>query len=177
MNIDKSTTPALTVSELNRKARQLLEMHLNPIWVEGELTNLATPSSGHWYFTLKDAQAQVRCAMFKPLNNRVGFKPKEGSLIRVRAKVSIYEGRGDYQLIVEALEDAGIGILQRAFEALKKKLSEEGLFSEEFKQALPTYPAHIGVITSPTGAAIHDIVTVLKRRYPIATVTVIPVAV
>ncbi len=173
----KTQATALTVTELNRKARQLLEMHLNPVWVEGELTNFATPSSGHWYFSLKDANAQVRCAMFKPLNNRVGFKPKEGSLVRVRAKVSIYEGRGDYQLIVESLEDAGIGALQRAFEVLKKKLADEGLFDETFKQALPTYPQHIGVVTSPTGAAIHDIVTVLKRRYPIALVTIIPVAV
>jgi exodeoxyribonuclease VII large subunit len=178
MYSDKPTTPAaLSVSELNRKARQLLEMHLNPVWVEGELTNFASPSSGHWYFSLKDAQAQVRCAMFKPLNTKVGFKPKEGTLVRVRAKVSIYEGRGDYQLIVDALEDAGIGALQRAFEILKKKLADEGLFSEEFKQPLPAYPSHIGVITSPTGAAIHDIITVLKRRYPIARVTIIPVAV
>jgi len=174
---NKTQTPALTVTELNRKARQLLEMHLNPVWVEGELTNLATPSSGHWYFSLKDQNAQVRCAMFKPINKRVGFKPKEGTLVRVRAKVSIYEGRGDYQLIVEALEDAGIGALQRAFEALKNKLADEGLFDAAFKQPLPTYPKHIVVITSPTGAAIHDIVTVLKRRYPIATVTIIPVSV
>jgi len=173
-----TTTPTvLTVSQLNRKARQLLEMHLNPVWVEGELTNLAMPSSGHWYFSLKDATAQVRCAMFKPLNQRVGFKPKEGTLVRVRAKVSLYEGRGDYQLIVESLEDAGIGALQKAFEALKKKLAEEGLFSPEFKQPLPAYPTHIGVITSATGAAIHDILNVLKRRYPMATVIVLPVAV
>lgn len=177
MTTTNPVTPALSVSELNRKARQLLEMHLNPVWVEGELTNLATPSSGHWYFTLKDENAQVRCAMFKPLNQRLGFKPKEGTLIRVRAKVSLYEGRGDYQLIVDMLEDAGIGALQRAFELLKKKLADEGLFSQEFKQALPAYPLHIGVVTSPTGAALHDILTVLKRRYPIATVTVLPVAV
>src|SRR6478609_4021406 len=137
--IEQKNTPALTVTELNRKARQLLEMHLNPVWVEGELSNLATPSSGHWYFTLKDQNAQVRCAMFKPLNSRVGFKPKDGSLIRVRAKVSIYEGRGDYQLIVETLEDAGVGALQRAFEILKKKLADEGLFNAEFKQPLPAY--------------------------------------
>jgi len=177
MSLAKPATPALTVSELNRKARQLLEMHLNPVWVEGELTNFATPASGHWYFSLKDVNAQVRCAMFKPLNKRVGFKPKEGTLVRLRAKVSLYEGRGDYQLIVETLEDAGIGALQRAFEALKKKLADEGLFDEAFKQPLPAYPKHIVVITSPTGAAIHDIATVLKRRYPIATVTIIPVSV
>jgi exodeoxyribonuclease VII large subunit len=177
MNTDPQNPTALTVSELNRKARQLLEMHLNPVWVEGELTNLATPSSGHWYFTLKDQNAQVRCAMFKPSNMRVGFRPKEGTLVRVRAKVSLYEGRGDYQLIVETLEDAGIGALQRAFEALKKKLSGEGLFNPEFKQALPAFPKQVGVVTSATGAAIHDILTVLKRRYPIATVTIFPVAV
>jgi len=175
--MNSPTPTALTVSQLNRKARQLLEMHLNPVWVEGELTNLAAPSSGHWYFTLKDATAQVRCAMFKPLNQRVGFKPREGALIRVRAKVSLYEGRGDYQLIVESLEDAGIGALQKAFEALKKKLAEEGLFNPEFKQPLPPYPSHIGVITSATGAAIHDILNVLQRRYPVASVTLLPVAV
>lgn len=175
MNSTPPTT--FTVSQLNRKARQLLEMHLNPVWVEGELTNLATPSSGHWYFSLKDANAQIRCAMFRPLNQKVGFRPKEGSLIRVRAKVSLYEGRGDYQLIVESLEDAGIGALQKAFEALKKKLVEEGLFNPEFKQALPAYPTRIGVITSATGAAIHDILNVLKRRYPVASVTLLPVSV
>jgi len=175
--MNTSSTAALTVSQLNRKARQLLEMHLNPVWVEGELTNLAMPSSGHWYFSLKDATAQVRCAMFKPLNQRVGFKPKEGTLIRVRAKVSLYEGRGEYQLIVESLEDAGLGALQKAFDALKKKLADEGLFNPEFKQALPAYPANIGVITSATGAAVHDILNVLQRRYPVATVTVLPVAV
>ena len=174
---DTKQQTALSVSELNRKARQLLEMHLSPVWVEGELTNLATPSSGHWYFTLKDQQAQVRCAMFRQHNLRVGFRPKEGTLVRVRAKVSLYEGRGDYQLIVETLEDAGLGALQRAFELLKKKLADEGLFNPEFKQPLPTLPQHIGVVTSATGAAIHDILTVLKRRYPIATVTVFPVAV
>ncbi len=171
------TPTALTVSQLNRKARQLLEIHLNQVWVEGELTNLATPSSGHWYFSLKDANAQVRCAMFKPFNSRVGYKPKEGTLVRVRAKVSLYEGRGDYQLIVESLEDAGIGALQKAFEALKKKLAEEGLFNQEFKQPLPAYPQQIGIVTSPSGAAIHDILTVLKRRYPIAKVVLLPVAV
>lgn len=171
------TPPALTVSQLNRKARQLLEMNLNQVWVEGELTNLATPSSGHWYFSLKDAQAQVRCAFFKPFNSRVTFKPKEGMQVRVRAKVSLYEGRGDYQLLVESLEDAGLGALQKAFEALKQKLAAEGLFNPEFKQPLPRYPQQIGIITSPTGAAIHDILTVLKRRYPVATVTLLPVAV
>lgn len=172
-----TTTPAiLSVSQLNRRARQLLEMHLNQVWVEGELTNLATPSSGHWYFSLKDANAQIRCAMFKPFNQRI-TRPKEGALVRVRAKVSLYEGRGDYQLIVESLEDAGIGALQKAFEVLKKKLTDEGLFNPEFKQALPLYPLHIGVVTSASGAAIHDILNILKRRYPIATVIVLPVAV
>lgn len=175
--MNSPTPTALTVSQLNRKARQLLEMHLNPVWVEGELTNLATPSSGHWYFSLKDATAQVRCAMFKPLNQRAGFKPKEGALVRVRAKVSLYEGRGDYQLIVESLEEAGIGALQKAFEALKKRLAEEGLFNPEFKQALPAYPTNIGVITSATGAAVHDILNVLQRRYPVARVILLPVAV
>lgn len=167
----------LSVSQLNRRARQLLELHLNQVWVEGELSNLSIPSSGHWYFTLKDAQAQVRCAMFKPLNGRVGFRPKEGALLRVRARVSLYEGRGDFQLIVEHMEDSGLGALQKAFELLKKKLADEGLFDPVFKQALPACPSQIGVVTSASGAALHDILTVLKRRYPLATVTLFPVAV
>ncbi len=166
-----------SVSDLNRQARQLLEMHLNNVLVEGEISNMATPSSGHWYFTLKDDDAQVRCAMFRNRNSRVGFIPEAGMLVRVRAKVSIYEGRGDYQLIVEHLEDAGVGALQRAFEQLKRKLADEGLFNQEFKQALPDLPCHIGVITSPTGAAVHDILTTLKRRFPAIPVTLIPTAV
>ena len=147
------------------------------LWVEGEISNLAQPSSGHWYFTLKDDEAQVRCAMFRARNALVRFVPKAGDKVVVRGKVGLYEGRGDYQLIAEHMEDAGFGALQRAFEALKAKLQLEGLFGSEHKQPLPEIPRRIGVVTSPTGAAIRDILSVLKRRFPAIPVLVLPVAV
>jgi exodeoxyribonuclease VII large subunit len=167
----------LTVSQLNRRAKQLLETHMPLLWVEGELSNVSQPSSGHWYFTLKDDQAQVRCAMFRNRNMLVRFTPQQGQQVILRARVSLYEGRGDYQLIAEHMEEAGSGALQRAFDELKIKLAAEGLFDEAFKQPLPALPRHIAVITSPTGAAIRDILSVLKRRFPAIPVTVIPVAV
>ena len=167
----------LSVSQLNRKAKQLLETHLPLLWVEGELSNVSQPSSGHWYFTLKDEQAQVRCAMFRNRNMLVRFAPRQGQQVLIRARVSLYEGRGDYQLIVEHMEEAGFGALQRAFEALKLKLANEGLFDDAYKQPLPSLPKHIAVITSPTGAAIRDVLSVLNRRFPAIPVTVIPVAV
>lgn len=168
---------ALTVSELNRQARHLLESSFMQAWVEGELTGLSRPSSGHWYFSLKDQRAQVRCAMFRGFNQRLRQLPKEGDLVRVRGKVSLYEARGDYQLIVEHLEPAGLGALQQAFEALKARLYAEGLFAAERKKPVPETPRHIGVVTSPTGAAIHDILTVLQRRCPGIPVTLYPTAV
>ena len=167
----------LSVSQLNRKAKQLLETHLPLLWVEGELSNVSQPSSGHWYFTLKDEQAQVRCAMFRNRNMLVRFALRQGQQVLIRARVSLYEGRGDYQLIVEHMEEAGFGALQRAFEALKLKLANEGLFDDAYKQPLPSLPKHIAVITSPTGAAIRDVLSVLNRRFPAIPVTVIPVAV
>ncbi len=167
----------LSVSQLNRRAKQLLETHLPLIWVEGEISNLARPSSGHWYFTLKDDNAQVRCAMFRGRNQQVRFQPQQGQQVLVRARVSLYENRGDYQLIAEHMEEAGHGALQRAFEALKEKLLQEGLFDEARKRPLPALPQHIGVITSGTGAAIRDILTVLQRRFPSIPVTLIPVPV
>ena len=166
-----------TVSQLNRRARQLLETHIPLLWVEGELSNVSIPSSGHWYFTLKDDQAQVRCAMFRNRNMTVRFKPQQGQHVLIRARVSLYEGRGDYQIIVEHMEEAGTGALQRAFEQLKNKLASEGLFDEVYKKALPSLPRHIAVITSPTGAAIRDILSVLERRFAGIPVTVLPVAV
>ena len=166
-----------SVSQLNRQARQLLETHLPLLWVEGELSNVSTPSSGHWYFTLKDDQAQVRCCMFRNRNMLVRFKPQQGQHVLLRARVSLYEGRGDYQIIAEHMEEAGSGALQRAFDELKHKLSQEGLFNEAHKKPLPSLPQRIGVITSPTGAAIHDVLSVLERRFPGIPVTVIPVAV
>lgn len=167
----------LSVSQLNRRSKQILETHLPLVWVEGEISNLSRPSSGHWYFTLKDDQAQVRCAMFRNRNQLVRFNPAQGQQLLLRARVSLYEGRGDYQLIAEHMEEAGFGALQRAFEELKQRLSREGLFALERKRPLPTLPDHIGIITSPTGAAIRDILSVLKRRFPGVPVTVLPVPV
>ncbi len=172
-----SEREVFSVSQLNRRAKQLLETHLPLIWVEGEISNIARPSSGHWYFTLKDDRAQVRCAMFKGRNQRVNFAPQQGQQVLIRARVSLYENRGEYQLIAEHMEEAGHGALQRAFDELKLKLSREGLFDPAHKRALPSLPRHIGVITSPTGAAVRDILTVLKRRFPSIPVTVIPVPV
>ena len=163
-----------TVSQLNRRARQLLETHLSLIWVEGEVSNLARPSSGHWYFTLKDDEAQIRCAMFRNRNQRVQHPVEAGDQVLVRGRVSLYENRGDYQLIVEHLEPAGLGVLQRRFELLKARLAEEGLFDQSRKLALPRFPRHLGVITSPTGAAIRDVLNVLKRRFPALPVTIYP---
>ncbi|MGS2716761.1 exodeoxyribonuclease VII large subunit [Eionea flava] len=166
--------PILSVSQLNRRAKQLLETQLALVWVSGEISNLAKPTSGHWYFSLKDAKAQVRCAMFKNANQRLRWSPEFGQHVSIRARVSLYEGRGEYQLIVEHMEAAGDGRLQQQYEQLKNKLNEEGLFAQEDKRALPIYPRHIGLVTSPTGAAIHDILSVLKRRYPSALVTLFP---
>lgn len=180
MNDLFSKTPdreILSVTQLNRQARQLLETHLPLLWVEGELSNVSIPSSGHWYFTLKDEQAQVRCCMFRNRNMLVRFRPQQGQHVLIRARVSLYEGRGDYQIIAEHMEEAGSGALQRAFDELKHRLSAEGLFNEAHKKALPTIPNHIAVITSPTGAAIRDVLSVLERRFAGVPVTVIPVAV
>lgn len=169
--------PTLTVSQLNRQARSLLESHFDFAWVEGEVSNFASPSSGHWYFSLKDGNAQVRCAMFRGRNQRVRFTPGDGDHIRLRCRVSLYEGRGEFQLIVEHMEHAGAGALQAAFEKLKANLQAEGLFDAARKQPLPESASHLGVVTSPTGAAIHDILTVLQRRCPAIEVSILPVAV
>ncbi len=166
-----------SVSRLNREVRRLLEQGFSRIWLEGELSNLARPSSGHLYFSLKDAGAQVRGAMFRNRNRALPFTPEDGMQVLVRGKLSLYEPRGDYQLIVEHMEQSGDGLLQRAFEALKQKLSAEGLFAEEHKRPLPALPQRIGVITSPSGAAIRDVLTVLGRRFPAIPVRVYPVPV
>ena len=168
---------ALSVSELNRQARRLLETSFMQVWVEGEISGLSRPSSGHWYFSLKDQKCQIRCAMFRGANQRIRTLPREGDQIRIRGKVTLYENRGDFQIIVEHMEPAGLGALQQAFEALKVKLQAEGLFEPTGKKPLPPTPRHIGVITSPTGAAIHDILTVLARRCPAIPVTLYPTAV
>ena len=167
----------LSVTQLNRRAKQLLETHLPLLWVEGELSNVSIPSSGHWYFTLKDSDAQVRCCMFRNRNTLVRFKPQQGQHVVIRARVSLYEGRGDYQIIAEHMEEAGAGALHRAFDELKAKLAREGLFDEARKRPMPAMPKHIAVVTSPTSAAIRDILHVLERRFASIPVTVIPVAV
>jgi exodeoxyribonuclease VII large subunit len=173
----QTSNDVFTVTQLNQRAKQLLEITFSSIKVEGEISNLSRPSSGHWYFTLKDKGAQVRCAMFRSRTAQVKFQPKEGDQIVVRGKVSLYENRGDYQLIVDAMKPAGEGQLQQAFIQLKQKLGAEGLFATESKQALPSQIKRIAVITSPTGAAIHDILTVLRRRFPAIEVDIYPVQV
>ena len=179
--MNASSSPAartiLTVTQLNRATGQLLAEHFFSIWVEGELSNVAQPSSGHLYFTLKDANAQVRCALFKTQQRRLAFKPENGKQVIVKAQVSLYEPRGDFQLIVDHIEEAGDGALRRAFDALKLKLSQEGLFDSAHKKPLPALPQAIGVITSPSGAAIRDILTVLKRRFAAVPVIIYPAAV
>ncbi|MFT3904765.1 MAG: exodeoxyribonuclease VII large subunit [Steroidobacteraceae bacterium] len=166
-----------SISDLNHAARLLLESGLASIWVEGEISNFARPSSGHWYFSLKDQNAQVRCAMFRQRNMLVGFAPREGMQVLARARVTLYEPRGDYQLQIERLEEAGLGVLQRAFDELKRRLAAEGLFAAERKKPLPGVPGRIGVITSPIGAALRDILHILARRFPAAEVIVYPVPV
>lgn len=166
-----------TISRLNREARALLEGRFPLIWIEGEVSNFARPGSGHWYFTLKDPQAQVRCAMFRQNNMRLKFLPQDGMHILARARVSLYEGRGEFQLVVEHAEPAGEGLLRMQFEALKRKLAAEGLFEDAHKQPLPLHPRTVGVITSPTGAAIRDILSVLRRRAPQLEVIIYPVPV
>jgi len=165
------------VTRLNREVRAVLEGSFPSIWLQGEISNFARPASGHMYLTLKDIHSQVRCAMFKNKNRLLKFEPENGVEVLVRANVSLYEGRGEFQLIIEYMELAGEGGLQRAYEELKQKLFKEGLFEEEHKQPLPNMPRTIGVITSPTGAAIRDILSVLKRRYPAGNIIVYPVVV
>ncbi len=172
--IAPAPNPALSVSQLNQQARLLLEQNFGMITVEGEISNFARPSSGHWYFTLKDSGAQVRCALFRNRNTFLKYRPKNGDLVRLRARVSLYEGRGEFQLIGDYLEEAGSGALQAAFEALKQRLQLEGLFNPQHKRPLPSLPRHIGIITSPTGAALRDILSVLKRRFAAIPVTLYP---
>ena len=164
----------ISVTQLNREARRLLEKGLPNLWVSGEISNLARPASGHLYFSLKDPNAQIQCAMFRGSNRKLRFELEDGMQVVVQARVSIYEPRGSYQLIVEHMEEAGEGLLRRRFEELKRTLDAEGLFNETHKQPLPELPASIGVVTSPSGAAIRDILNILRRRYPLAQVIVYP---
>ncbi len=155
-----------TVSRLNREVRLLLDTGLPSLWVEGEISNLARPASGHLYFSLKDEDAQVRCVMWRSTAARLAFVPANGMHLMVRARVGVYEPRGEYQLVVDFAEEAGEGALRRRFEALKSRLQAEGLFDEAAKRPLPRLPRRIGVVTSPSGAAVRDILHVLARRFP-----------
>lgn len=163
-----------TVSRLNAEVRLLLENEMGIVWLVGEISNFSAPVSGHWYLTLKDSRAQVKCAMFRGNNRRVTFKPQSGNQVLVKARLSLYEPRGDYQLIIESMQPEGDGRLQQQFEALKMQLAAEGLFSQSSKQPIPEHPKCVGVITSKTGAALYDILDVLKRRDPSLPVVIYP---
>ena len=171
---DQGSRDVFSVSRLNAEARAVIEGSFPLLWVEGELSNLAMPRSGHLYFSLKDAHAQVRCALFRGKRQLLRFEPAKGDQVLARVRVSFYEPRGEFQLVVEHLEPAGAGSAQRAFEALKQKLQQEGLFDVARKRPLPAFPRRLGVITSPSGAAIRDVIQVLRQRAPYLPVTLFP---
>ena len=173
----EATQSVLSVSQLARRARILIEEHLGEVSVEGELSNFRRPGSGHWYFTLKDQGAQIRCAMFAGRNRAVRLQIQDGLQVRLSGRVSLYEPRGDFQLIVDRLEPAGEGALRAAYEALKEKLAAEGLFDEARKRPLPEHPRHLTIISSASGAALRDVLHVIERRFPGLSVTLIPSAV
>lgn len=163
-----------SVSQLNREVKGLIESQFPLIWIEGEISNLARPASWHLYFSLKDTQSQVRCAMFRGKNSLLRFRPENGMQVLIFARVSLYEGRGEFQLIAERMEPAGEGALQLAFDQLKAKLDREGLFDPALKRAVPDYPTRVGIVTSATGAALRDILSVLRRRFPSLEVVIYP---
>lgn len=171
---DVDAPQVLSVSDLNRQARLVIEERFREVCVMGEMSNFARPRSGHWYFTLKDDAAQVRCAMFVNRNRSVQMQPGDGQLVLIRGRVSLYEGRGEFQVIVDSMEAAGEGALRQAFDQLKLKLSQEGLFSTTHKKNLPEYPERLAVVTSATGAAFRDVRAVLARRYPTLSILLIP---
>ncbi len=172
--MQNSTSNIFTVTQLNYSVRHLLEMELGQVWLTGEISNFSQPVSGHWYLSLKDENAQVRCAMFKMKNLRVNFRPQNGMQVLVRASVSLYEPRGDYQLIIESMQMAGDGLLQQQFEALKMKLAVQGFFAQEHKKPIPKFVKQVGIITSPSGAALQDILHVLNRRDPSLQIVIYP---
>ncbi|MDH5834113.1 exodeoxyribonuclease VII large subunit [Luteimonas kalidii] len=174
---DAITGEILSPSQLNTLARGLLEDAFPLVFVEGELGNVSRPASGHLYFTLKDARAQVRCAMFKPKSQWLGFQPREGLQVLARGRLTLYEARGDYQLILDSLEESGEGALRRAFDQLKARLQAEGLFDAARKRPLPAFVRRLAVITSPSGAAVRDVLSVLARRFPLLQVDILPVPV
>jgi exodeoxyribonuclease VII large subunit len=164
----------ISVSDLNRMARDVLERSFPLFWVSGEISNLTRAASGHWYFSLKDSTAQVRCVMFRGRNSYLDWVPKEGDKVEARATVTLYEARGDFQLTIEFLQRAGLGALFEAFEKLKQKLQAEGLFDESRKRTIPPFPRQIGIVTSADAAALHDVLTTLKRRMPGIPVVIYP---
>jgi len=161
---DETERRPLSVSELTESVRKAIEARFSSVWVEGEISNFKAHSSGHWYFTIKDEGAQLRAKCFRSANSRIRFRPKDGLKVRARGRLSVYEARGDYELIVEALDPVGAGALQVAFEQLRDRLQAEGLFAAELKRPLPIFPGRVGIVTSPTGAAIRDILNVISRR-------------
>lgn len=172
---DSAKTPLImSVSELNRLAKEVLEQSFPLFWVSGEISNLTRAASGHWYFSLKDAGAQVSCVMFRGRNSYIDWTPKEGDKVEARALVTLYEARGSFQLTIEFLQRAGAGALFEAFEKLKTKLQQEGLFDPAFKQAIPAHPKQIGIVTSADAAALHDVLTTLRRRMPSIPVVIYP---
>ena len=171
---EEESQHVFTVSELTRGIRSILEQAFDTVWVEGEISNYVLAQSGHAYFSLKDETSQVRCVFFKGNRIRVKFDPEDGDQVLLFGRVNVYEPRGEYQIVVEAMEPRGLGALQKAFEQLKAKLEKEGLFDEAHKQALPEFPWKIGIVTSPTGAAIRDLLNVLHRRNPRVSVVLAP---
>ncbi|MDP2248600.1 MAG: exodeoxyribonuclease VII large subunit, partial [Nitrosomonadales bacterium] len=167
-------TQVLSVSELNRLARDILERSFPLFWVSGEISNMTRAASGHWYFSLKDSGAQVRCVMFRGRNSYLDWLPKEGDKVEARATVTLYEARGDFQLTIEFLQRAGLGALFEAYERLKKQLEAEGLFDSSRKKPIPAFPKQIGIVTSADAAALHDVLTTLKRRMPSIPVIIYP---
>ena len=172
-----SSKRVLTVSELNSLVRSTLELDFSEVWLEGEISNLRAPGSGHLYFTLKDDSSQIRAVLFRPAAARLRFGLEDGLHVIARGKVTLYEPRGDCQIVLESLEPKGLGALQLAFEQLKTRLAAEGMFDADRKRPLPAFPATVGVVTSLSGAALHDILTVLRRRCPILSVVIFPVQV
>ena len=173
-NLLDNTQEIISVSEINRRAKSILEENFPFVWIQGEVSNFFSAASGHWYFSLKDESSEIRCAMFANKSHRITFEPKDGDHLVLNGTLSIFEGRGQYQIIVEHIELAGEGALLKAFEELKKKLLTEGLFDDSHKKKLPSYPRSIAVVTSPDGAVIQDIINVLSRRSPFFNLTVVP---
>lgn len=175
--LEQDSATVLTVEQLNRQIRQMIEGQLDTLWVQGEISNFKAHTSGHYYFSLKDSKSQISAVMFRGHNSRLKFRPKDGDEVLVRGKVTVYEPRGNYQIMAEAMEPVGAGALQKAFEQLKEKLKKEGFFEASRKRSLPSHPKHIAIVTSPTGAAIRDMLNILSRRNRSSQVTVVPTVV